>query len=330
MKHSVLMGAAFAAIALASVLAVVIAAWNPGGEAEGLSPVESPDIDAQGRLSPRVALFGDTIRARVDVTLDRSLYDAGSVRVATTFSPWEIVGKPERARRDAGPTTHLSTTFVLRCLTATCAPVRSAAPIDFTPARVTYRELGSDSARRDSIEVDWPQLVAYSRIIPGSEVDASGSASSWRADVVSLPGVSYRAAPGVVLALLLVSGLALAAAGLGLTYLAWPRRAPAQPPEPTRDPLPSLTPLEQALVLLDESARADGAGEQRRALELVSEELENWGDADLSRAARALAWSQDVPGVEQTTALAARVRTELYRVLLQRSEVDLDGDGNVA
>jgi len=330
-RHRVLVGAAFAAVALVSALAVVIVAWNRGGEAEGLSPVESPDIDAQGRLSPRVALFGDTITARVDVTLDRSLYDAGSVRVATAFSPWEIVGKPERVRRDAGPTTHLSTTFVLRCLTDACAPVRAAAPIDFTPARVTYRELGDDSARRDSIEVDWPQLVAYSRIIPAeSEVVASGSTISWRADVVSLPGVSYRAAPGVVLALLLTGGLALAAAGLGLAYLAWPRRAPAPPPQPKLDPLPSLTPLEQALVLLNESARADGAGEQRRALELVSEELENWGDAALSRAARALAWSQDVPGVEQTTALAARVRTELHRVLLERSKPDLDGDGNVA
>lgn len=321
------MALALAAIALVSALALVLVAWSRGGETEAISPVESPEVEARGSLSPRVALFGDTIKARVDVTLDQTLYDVGSVRVATTLAPWEIVGTPARARRDAGPTTHLSTTFVLRCLTDACTPVRAASPLDFIAARVTYRELGDESARRESIEVDWPQLVAYSRIIPAeSEVATSGAAISWRADVVSLPGVSYRAAPGVVFLLLLSGGIGLAGAGFGLAYLAWPRRTPAPPPEPAPEPLPSLTPLEQALVLLEGSARADGAGEQRRALELVAEELEKWGDADLSGSARMLAWSPDVPGVEQTTALAARVRAELDQALLERAELDPNGD----
>ena len=325
----VLLLAVLVAVAAVSAL-VVIFAWDRGGDAVSVRPVESPEGEAQGTLTPRVTLFGDTITARVDVTLDRRLYDPESVRVATAFAPWGLVGKPERARRDAGTTTQLGTVFVLRCLTDGCTPVRAAAPLDFIAARVSYRELGDESARRRSMEVGWPQLVAYSRIIPAeSEVGPSGETISWRADVVSLPGVSYRTAPGVVLALLLTGGLGLAAAGLGLAYLAWPRRAPAPPPVPTPEPLPSLTPLEQALVLLAESARADGAGEQRRALELVSEELEKWGDAALSRAARALAWSPDVPGVEQTTALAARVRSELDRVLFERSELDRNGDGDV-
>lgn len=329
MSYRVFIGVALAAVALVSAAVVVVLAWNGGDAAEGASPAVSPDVQAQGSLSPRIALFGDTIKARVDVTLDRSLYDVGSVRVATTLAPWEIVGKAERARRDVGATTHLSTTFVLRCLTDACTPVRAASPLDFLAARVTYRELGDESARRESIEVDWPQLVAYSRIIPAeSEVSTSGATISWRADVASLPGVSYRAAPGVVLLLLLSGGIGLAGAGFGLAYLAWPRRKPAPPPEPAPEPLPSLTPLEQALVVLEESARSDGAGEQRRALELVAEELEKWGDADLSGSARMLAWSPDVPGVEQTTALAARVRAELDQALLERAELDRNGDGH--
>ena len=334
MRYRVLFGIALTTTALVGALAVVLVASSRERDTRGASPVESPGIEARGSLSPRVALFGDTISARVDVTLDRSLYDAESVRVGTTFAPWEIVGEPERVRRDAGSTTHLGTTFVLRCLTDACTPVRAASPLDFIPARVTYRELGGESARRRTIEVAWPQLVAYSRIIPAeSEVGSSGSTISWRADVVSLPGVSYRAPPGMVLALLLAGGLGLVVAGVVLAYLAWPRRTPAPPPEPTPEPLPSLTsltPLEQALVLLGESARADGAGEQRRALELVSEELEKWGDADLAGAARMLAWSPDVPGLEHTTALAARVRAELDQALLERSELAVNGDGHVA
>ncbi|MEX2612565.1 MAG: hypothetical protein WD380_03220 [Gaiellaceae bacterium] len=323
------MALALAAVALVSAVVVVVLAWNGGDAADDASSMVSPDVEAQASLSPRIALFGDTIKARVDVTLDQTLYDVGSVRVATTLAPWEIVGKPERARRDVGATTHLSTTFVLRCLTDACTPVRAAAPLDFIAARVTYRELGDESAKRESIEVDWPQLVAYSRIIPAeSEVGTSGATISWRADVVSLPGVSYRVSPGIVLVLLLAGGLGLAAAGVGLAYVAWPRRALAPPPKPAPDPLPSLTPLEQALVLLGESARADGAGEQRRALELVAEELAKWGDADLSRAARMLAWSPDVPAVEQTTALAARVRAELDQALMARADLDGNGDGD--
>ena len=331
MRYRVRFGVALTATVFFGALAVVLIAWSREDDSEGASPVESPDIEARGSLSPRVALFGDTISARVDVTLDRSLYDAESVRVGTTFAPWEIVGEPKRARRDVGSTTHLGTTFVLRCLTDACTPVRAASPLDFIPARVTYRELGGESARRRTIEVAWPQLVAYSRIIPAeSEVGSSGSTISWRADVVSLPGISYRAAPGMVLALLLAGGIGLAVAGVVLAYLAWPRRAPAPPPEPIPEPLPSLTPLEQALVLLGESARADGAGEQRRALELVSEELEKWGDADLAGAARMLAWSPDVPGLEHTTAFAARVRAELDQALLERSELAVNGDGHAA
>ena len=40
-----------------------------------------------------------------------------------------------------------------------------------------------------------------------------------------------------------------------------------------------LSPLEQALALLEEAVRVNGAADQRRALELVAEELElaEWG-----------------------------------------------------
>jgi hypothetical protein len=71
-----------------------------------------------------------------------------------------------------------------------------------------------------------------------------------------------------------------------------------------------LTPLEQALELLEDAGRADGVEDRRRALELVAEVLDV-EHPDLARAARTLAWSEDDPVVEQTSGLATRVRTTI-------------------
>jgi hypothetical protein len=132
----------------------------------------------------------------------------------------------------------------------------------------------------------------------------------------------------VLVGVLLVASLLLVCASAVLVYVAWPRRAPEPEPEPEPELPPSLSPLEQALELLEESARVDGAGDQRRALELVAEELEEWGDAELSGTAKVLAWSPDVPDVEQTNALAAKVRAELERELLERAEREQNGGGH--
>ena len=160
-------------------------------------------------------------------------------------------------------------------------------------------------------------LLVYSRFAAINFDAPDDQSAAWRADLSSLPAVTYRVAPGVLVVLLL-GGAALAAlAAAALAYVAWPRRAPPEPePEPEPQPEPVLSPLEQALALLEESVRSDGAAEQRRALELVAEELElaEWGDRDLARTARALAWSEGVPPVDQTNRLAARVRSALPEI----------------
>ena len=195
---------------------------------------------------------------------------------------------------------------------------------------MTYAVPGERNGVRASLDVQIPLLVVYSRFSAAGFESTNDAASSWRMDVLTLPG---RVIPGVAerrcgrccwpAALIL-----LAAAG-GLVYLAWPRRAPAPTPEPEPEPAPSLTPLEQALALLEETVRIDGAGDQRRALELVAEELDEWGDADLAGAARVLAWSVGVPRVEQTTALAARVRAELEQALVDSAASATNGADRV-
>jgi hypothetical protein len=322
--------AVLAVAAVVGVTAVVVFGWDRGGT-EGTSiPAEgSPGIEARATLAPRIIFFGDTMQAFFDVTLDRDRVDPGSVRVAAELVPWEIVGTPRRDRRDAGKTTHLRWTYTLRCLTSPCVPARATSPLEFSPARVSYAAPGGGNTERRSIEVEFPLLVVYSRYTASSFEGADEVPVPWRADVLTLPAVSYRMSPTLALVLLL-AGSALLVAGAGvLAYLAWPRRAPTPSSEPEPEPAPSLTPLEQALALLEESVRIDGAGDQRRALELVAEELEEWGDEDLAGAARVLAWSESVPQLADTSALASRVREELERELLERADLDRNGAGRV-
>jgi hypothetical protein len=344
------------AVAAVSALAVLALAWDRGQESDALtprlppaesapgdeprvgadpvsplpSPAESPTgIVARVTLSPRIIFFGDTMQLLVDVLLDRGRVDPDSVRIAAQLVPWEIVGSPRRDRRDAEGTTHLRWTYTLRCLTGGCAPPRTAAPLEFDPARVSYAAPSAGTGERSSITVEFPVLVVYSRYTAASFEDTADTPAPWRADVSTLPAVSYRLSPNLALVLLLgASALLVAAAGV-LVYAAWPRRAPAPPPEPEPEPFPSLTPLEQALALLEESVRTDGAGDQRRALELVAEELEEWGDEDLAGAARVLAWSEGIPEPEETRELAGRVRAELERELGERAELDQNGAGRV-
>lgn len=331
-RNRVLAGLVLGVVMVVSALVVVLVVWErQGGDERAVRPTnaqESPTIDGRAVLTPRIVLFGDTLTARVDVVLDRSRVDPDSVRVAASFTPWEALGEPERMRRDVGSTTYLRTTYVLRCLTGPCAPSGQASPLEFDPARVAYAGVaGSGGDVRDSIHVTWPLLTVYSRFASAASEGRAGSTTLWRADVLTFPNASHRVAPGLVLALLLGAGVALAGLGLAFVYMAWPRRAPAPPPEPEAPP-PRLTPLQQALVLLEDAARTDGAEDRRRSLELVAEALEKWGDDDLARSARVLAWSEDAPEVDETAGLAARVRSTL-EAELEAEVAAQEGNGRV-
>jgi hypothetical protein len=183
-----------------------------------------------------------------------------------------------------------------------------------------------DGARRSS-PVQWPLLTVYSRFASSNFEGAAGSASApWRADLLTMPAVSYRVSPWIVLAAALLFGGVAAVGGVALAVLAWPRRKPAPPPEPEPEPLPQLTPLEQALELLEDASREDGAEERRRSLELVAEVLEEHdGAGDIVRRAKVLAWSEDAPEVADTSGLAARVRLQL----LEEAEQQRNGDADV-
>jgi hypothetical protein len=348
MSHSrAVTSVALAATAVVSGLVVVLVVWQgSGGEAPATSQPATtavgedqgpqgagPAIMADAAITPRIVLFGDTVRARVDTVVDRARVEPDSVRVAAVFSPWEIVDGPERVRRDAASMTHLRTTYVLRCLTAPCLPPAQTLQLEFDPARVTYASpsagAGEGRTPRRTLRLDWPVVVTYSRFASSSFEGRAALTTPWRAELVTFPAASHRLSPALLLALLVAAGALLALAGAYLVYLAWPRRAPAPPPEPAAPPPPRLTPLQQALALLEDAARENGAEDRRRSLELVAEALAEWGDEELARSARILAWSEGEPAVEETAGLAARVRATLEAEEAAAEAADR-GNGRVA
>ena len=117
--------------------------------------------------------------------------------------------------------------------------------------------------------------------------------------------MTYRVAPGALAGMLFALGSILILGGVALCFPTARRYRSGM----RGDADVSLTPLEQALALLE--AQPDptrGPGPQRQALELVAEELGRRGEHDLELSARRLAWSEDVPALEDTSALARDVR----------------------
>ncbi len=299
-------------------LAVLLVAWIRGGGGESTPATQGRAIQARADITPRRVLFGDTVTALVEVTLDRDRVDPDSVRVTADFRPWKPIREPERLRQDGDTTSVLRLTYVLRCLTSGCiatdqAAVQTENIIEtFGQARLTYTAPeGVGSGEPVSRLVPWPRFLVDARYSQRDAQNAGASTGGWRADLLSMPAVTYSVAPGALFALLLAGGALLAIAGIAFARRVRLLRPPPAPPSVTASPQPTLTPLERALALLEETARVDGAADQRRALELVAGALSERGAVTLAQASRALAWSPPAPEVPETNGMAARARAAL-------------------
>ncbi len=310
----------------AAVGVVVLAALLVGRGSEPAATQVDP-IAATGSLDKRIVLFGDTLTATVDVVVDPTVIDPDGVRVTWPHDPWTEVAPPRVEQRESGSTTYVRTTYVLRCLTVPCVPVREKETVEFEPAAVSYAATVGSGTSRLTADVPWPPLVVHTRISGLDSGQRDALAAPWRADTVTLPALSYRVSPGLVLALLVVVGGLLLAVAAVLSFRALPEREP--PPEPEPPPPPVVSPLEQALALLESTTSTNGAQDRRRALELVAEALERWGDRDLAQTARTLAWSEARPEGEEIQALAARLRHELEQSKLEEEALDTERNDGV-
>ena len=308
----VFMGVVLGGVVAATALVVVLVIGLGGGSGSSSTAPGGEPIQASAALTPRAALFGDTVTATVEATFDRTQYRPEDMHVLASFEPWAKIGTPIVERQTAGPVTYLRTTYVLRCLGIRCAPTNGATRYEFKPARVVYDRPVGDTTEHLSIEAPWPALVLHTRLdASSSPTERDTLAAPWRADDISLPAVTYRVSPGWLVVVFLLGGVALIAAGGVLAYRARPRRLPPPPPPPPPS-APRLAPLEQALALLVTPVEVDdeeGIAERRRALELVADEVATWGgDPGVERDARRLAWSEEDPAFEDMQVLAAGVR----------------------
>ena len=269
-------------------------------------------VRAYASLTPRTHFFGDTVVARIDVTVDRGRIAADAVRVDSVFTPYRPVGQPRWRRSSAAGLTHLRYTVRLRCLTNACLVPDGRAQLRFPPATISY--LDRDSNRRSSIRVAWPSSEVVSRLDDDDRAaDGPHDTPLWRANLSSLPPVSYRVRPGIAQAGLVGVAVGLLLAAGVLVFRLLSHNEPTSPLRPAlaHPPLPTSTPspLERALMRLEGLSGHDNSiVERRSALEALALELDREGEVDLARRARELAWSSAPPRIEASRTLAAGVR----------------------
>lgn len=310
-------GTAVVGVAALAAAAVVLIAWIRAG-GETTPTAQRRAIQPRADVTPRRVLFGDTLTALVEVTLDREQVDPDSVQVEADFKPWKPIAEPEQLRQDGERITLLRTTYRLRCLTSACISTDERAVqtenivMTFGQARVTYTPAeGVGNGDPISQRVPWPRFLVDARYSQRDAQNAGTSTSGWRADLLSFPAVTYGTAPRLLFALLLLGGAVLTVAAGAFAYRARLLRPPPRPSSEAVPQGPVLTPLARALALLEDRTRMDGASDQRRALELVAAALVERGDLTLAQASRALAWSRPVPEIPETNGMAARARASL-------------------
>lgn len=272
-----------------------------------------PAIRLQTSVGTGPHLFGDHMDARLDLFVDRSRTDLGSIKVDTNFFPYGRLGPPRRTSARDGNIQRISYSYRLECVTVQCFPglTRQQFKVAFPYAVVRYRE--QNGARR-GLAVKWPTFRLISRLPPltadqlrlQAPITTGQSPASAMFAPIGVPAATYRMSP-VLLAVLLLAGalLALAAGALVGRPVLQHIRSSTQAEEG-----PALTSLERALERVEESARAVGRGD-REALAWLARELARNGRPGDARQARRLAWSEHEPTAEDSVALVQRVRDGL-------------------
>jgi hypothetical protein len=291
------------AVVLAALTAVVLVLALRGGNT---AAVPRQAISGETALSRSAAMFADPVKASISVLIDRRRVDPERVGFNPSFKPYALIGVPSVQRHDVGQLTHLKYTANLVCLTYDCLPPGPNSRVQFRPAEVFYwRRSGGP---RKTLPLPWNPFTLASRT---TEADLNNAdpfqQPSWRITTDPL-AVSYGISPGVLRGLLFaLSGLLFLCAVVGLVALFRAvrgriRRAPT-------------TPLERAVMLVEDATQRDDQPAKRKALERLSRELTSSGEQDLALTARELAWAEPTPVPSATQPLTVDVR----RVIAERS-----------
>jgi hypothetical protein len=296
-RRRLLIAGGVAAAAIAATLLLTLLT----GSGHQAVPVEA--VEGGTQLSRSGVLFGDRVRASVQVIVDRKRVDPSQVGFNAHFEPFVRLGTPSVARNDTGRLTRLVYNADLICLTNICLSRDQPEPVhvQFPPVQVFYT---AKSGARHTLKLPWQGTTIGPRT---TSADLNGAdpfeQPSWRATTDPLP-VSYAISPHTLrVVLLFAAGLLFALALFALVRFVLIGKLR----------LRVLSPLERAVVLV-ERAPAESS-EKRTALELLSHELSRSGEPELALVAKQLAWAEPTPLPTLTQPLTLDVR----KVISQRS-----------
>jgi hypothetical protein len=289
-------GVAVAAVAATLLLTLLT---GSGHQAVPVEPVEGAT-----QLSRSGELFGDRVRASVQVIVDRKRVDPSRVGFTAHFEPFVGLGAAHVTRADTGRLTRLTYSADLICLTNICLSKDKPEPlhVQFPPARVFYA--AKSGGGRHTLTLPWQATTIGPRT---TAQDLNGAdpfqQPSWRATTDPLP-VSYGTSPHTLrLVLLVAAGLLFAFGLFALVRFVLTGKLR----------LRRLGPLERAVVLVERAPSE--SPEKRKALELLSHELARSGEPELAVVAKQLAWAEPTPLPTLTQPLTLDVR----KVISKRS-----------
>lgn len=287
----------FAALAALVVLIVAAAgylAWRAWDSDEQSSLAEPIAVTAI--VGPEQHMFGDPIRAQVEVLLDRERINPDTVKLRVNFAPYRPLRPRSRTESTAGGITRLRFDYQLACLTYRCLPVEGERNFELRSGAVEYRSRGAEGVQTE--EIDWPVLKATGRI-PGTQLWQAQLRSEYR----DLGAPTYSVRPKVVEVVALLLAVAFGAAALILTLRLLPLARIAERLGLTL--VDRRTPLERALAQVHQTAEQPDEG--RRALERLAQELRRARSPELARTASRLAWSREFPADGRLTTLSSQV-----------------------
>jgi hypothetical protein len=272
-----------------------------GGDAD--VPVLRNDVLAtSSRVDPRTPLFGERVRARLEVVYDADRVRGSSIAFSPAFGAYRVAERHE-SRGSFGNVDRARFEWVLECLTSRCLP-RKDGVVKFPTTRLFYEQRNPPALQTATIE--WPQIRVAARVGPDDL-----KALSLQADARDLPAVSYGVEPRT----LALVGYTLAAL-LGLAGLLLLMRAldlQAQLSRALAGRGARLSALQRALALARGHTQRGDHDRSRPALERLASELRKTREPDLAHDASRLAWRRNDPSERSISPLSDEVERVIAR-----------------
>jgi hypothetical protein len=276
-----------AAVAIVAVLLLPV----PSARA----PAPARAIAVRAAFSPAAVESGDTVAARIVVTMDEHAVRPSSLNVVYGVAPLTQLGRAVEHHATRGGASVTTIDVRAACLTDSCLAATGRRGV--APRAVRADVARRDDAGRASATAAWVPLVISGRVAPA---DLAQAQPPFRADTTP-PSPSYRIRPSTLAVLLDGLAVLLAACAAGVAAAALLRaRRPRQ--EAAQDE------LDHAL-LLARAARTRPERDRRTAAGYVARLLARRG-APLAHTADELAWSRPAPTPDSLTELVEGVEQE--------------------